>query len=130
MNELPNAPAQKHRNSDAGVLLSAPYLGRASTAPAVDLFTFRRKKRRIVVTMGTGLTECRLSLERVVEGSNRSVFLLEKTVEKLLVLMATLKEAGRGTPTGRRQERIRTPPSGSTRYDLPQAQVLFTSFTQ
>jgi len=52
------------------------------------------------MTMGTGLTECRLSLERVVEGSNRSVLLLEKTVEKLLVLMATLKEARRGAPPG------------------------------
>ncbi len=48
------------------------------------------------MSIGSALNECRTSLERVEECADQSVILLEAIVEKLSVLMATLKEARYG----------------------------------
>jgi hypothetical protein len=42
---------------------------------------------------GTSWAACRLSLENVSEGANRSEILLKTTIEKLGVLMAAMKDA-------------------------------------
>jgi len=59
-----------------------------------DTFT-HEEPGRISMSRINSLNECRLTLENLAESSQNSMILLKSTLEKLGVLMATIKDARR-----------------------------------
>jgi hypothetical protein len=58
-------------------------------------FSLHEKPRRLTMSRINSLNECRLTLENLAESSQKSMILLKSTMEKLGVLMATIKDAQR-----------------------------------
>jgi hypothetical protein len=62
-------------------------------ATCCDKEVWIKNTKEAHMAKGNSWAECILSLEKVAEGSNRSVILLKTTIEKLGVVMAAIKDA-------------------------------------